>query len=73
MPSFQVSRKALTCSGSREMSALFAVLDVPRLMKTCQLRIELNAIGRVEINALHLSAQALAFGQAGHDRKEGIP
>src|SRR5437879_2557366 len=32
-----------------------------------EVAVELDAVGRVEVDALHLAAQALALGQAGHD------
>ena len=45
---------------------LLAVLDVARLRRDLPVRVELDAVGRVEIDALHLAAQALALGEARH-------
>ena len=36
-----------------------------------EVAVEFDAVGRVEVDALHLAAQALAFGEAGHDL-EGV-
>ena len=82
MPSRHVSRKALTCSGSRVMwSALpsftsrlvigLAILHIAAGGRPLEVGVELDAVGRVEVDALDLAAQALAFGQTGHDL-EGV-
>ena len=71
MPSRQVSRKALTCSGSRVMWLSLAVLHIATGGGPLKIAVELDAVGRVEIDALHLAAQALALGEAGHDL-EGV-
>ena len=44
-----------------------AVLDVAAGGGPLEVAVELDAVGRVEVDALHLAAQALALGQAGHD------
>ena len=48
-----------------------AVLDVAAGGGPLEIAIELDAVGWVEIDALYLTPQALAFGEAGHDL-EGI-
>src|SRR5438034_521595 len=32
-----------------------------------EVAVELDAVGRIDVNALHPAAQPLAFGEAGHD------
>src|SRR6516225_3076980 len=44
-----------------------AVLDVAARGGPLEVAVELDAVGRVEVDALHLAAQPLALGQAGHD------
>ena len=68
MPSFQVSRNAFTCSGSREMSACLPSFT-SRVRRDLPVGVELDAVGRVEIDALHLAVQALALGEARHHLK----
>ena len=46
-----------------------AVFHIPTRGAPLKIAVEFDAIGRVKINALHLAAQALALGQAGHDLK----
>ena len=48
-----------------------AVLHVAAGGGPLEVAVELDAVGRVEVDALHLAAQALALGQAGHDL-EGV-
>ena len=43
-----------------------AVLHVAAGGGPLEVAVELDAVGRVEVDALHLAAQALALGQAGH-------
>ena len=43
-----------------------AVLDVTAGRRPLEVRIELNAVGRVEVDALHLAAQPLALGERAH-------
>src|SRR5690606_16487728 len=47
------------------------VLYVAASCGPLKVAVELNAVGRVEVNALHLPAQALARGHAGHHLKLG--
>ena len=44
-----------------------AVLHVAAGGGPLEVAVELDAVGRVEVDALHTPAQALALGQAGHD------
>ena len=44
-----------------------AVLHVPASGGPLEIAVELDAVGRVHIDALHLAAQAFALGQTGHD------
>ena len=67
MPSFHVSRKALTCSGSRVFLIKLAILHVAGTGRNLPIGVKFDPVGRIEINALDLAAQALAFGKAGHD------
>ena len=46
-----------------------AVLDVAAGGGPLEVTVELDAVGRVDVDALHLATQALALGQAGHDLK----
>ena len=48
-----------------------AVLHVAAGGGPLEVAVELDAVGRVEVDALHAPAQALALGQAGHDL-EGV-
>ena len=48
-----------------------AVLHVAAGGGPLEVAVEFDAIGRVEVDALHAPAQALALGQAGHDL-EGV-
>ena len=66
MPSRQVSRNAFTCSGSRVMWSALPSFTSRLVVDHWKLRVELDAVGRVDVDALHLAAQALALGQAGH-------
>jgi hypothetical protein len=54
IPSRQVSRNALTCSGSRVMWSTFAVLHVAAGRGPLEIGVELDAVGRIDVNALHL-------------------
>src|SRR4051812_24567612 len=47
--------------------ASVAVFDVATGCTPLEIAVELDAVGRVEVNALDLAAQALTLGQAGHD------
>ena len=69
MPSRQVSRKALTCSGSRVMWSLLPSDDVATGGRPLEIRVEADAVWRVDIDALHLAAQTFALGEARHDRQ----
>ena len=44
-----------------------AVLDVAAGGGPLEIAVELDAVGRVEIDALHLAPETFALGQAGHD------
>ena len=44
-----------------------AVLHVPAGGGPLEVGVELDAVGRVEVDALHLAAQSFALGQGGHD------
>ena len=44
----------------------FAVLHVPARRRPLEVRVELDAVGRVEVDALHLAAQPLALGERRH-------
>ena len=44
-----------------------AVLHVPAGGGPLEIAVELDAVGRVHIDALHLAAQAFALGQTSHD------
>ena len=67
MPSRQVSRKALTCSGSRVMWSALPSLHVTAGGGPLEVGVEFDAVGRVDVDALHLAAQPLALGERGHD------
>ena len=69
MPSRQVSRKALTCSGSRVMWSALPSFTSRTGGGPLEIAVEFDAVGRVEVDALHLAAQALALGEARHDLK----
>jgi len=43
------------------------VLDIAAGGRPLEVAVELDAIGGVEVDALHLSAQSFPFGQACHD------
>ena len=43
-----------------------AVRDVAAGRRPLEVRVELDAVGRVEVDALHLAAQPLAFGERRH-------
>src|SRR5206468_4248607 len=43
---------------------LVAVLDVAARRRPLEIRIEADAVGRVDVDALHLAAQPLALGEA---------
>lgn len=44
-----------------------AILDVATGGGPLEIAVEFDAVGRIEVDALHLAAQALALGQASHD------
>ena len=67
MPSRQVSRKALTCSGSRVMWSALPSCHVATGGGPLEIGVELDAVGRVNVDALDFAAQALALGERGHD------
>ena len=67
MPSSHVSRNALICSTSRVASSSLPSLTSRLRAETCQLRAELDPVRRVDVDHLHLAAQRLALGEAGHD------
>ena len=46
-----------------------AVLDVAAGGGPLEVGVELDAVGRVEVDALHAASEPLALGQGGHDRK----
>ena len=50
----------------RQVVGLAAVLDVAASRRDLPVRVEPDAVGRVEIVALHLALQALALGEARH-------
>ena len=66
MPSRQVSRKALTCSGSRVMWATLPSLT--SLLVVDHWKLELNRIplGRVNVDALHLALKTFSARQGCH-------
>ena len=43
-----------------------AVLHVPARRRPLEVRVELDAVGRIEVDALHLAAQPLALGERRH-------
>ena len=43
-----------------------AVLHVAARGRPLEIAVELDAVGRIDIDALHLAAQALALGKARH-------
>lgn len=47
----------------------FAVLDVAAGSGPLEIAVELDAVGRVHVDALYLAAHAFPFGQTGHDLK----
>ena len=67
MPSRQVSRKALTCSGSRVMWAALPSPHVAAGGGPLEVGVELDAVGRVQVDALDLAAKSFALGERGHD------
>ena len=69
MPSSQVSRKALICSGWRVASSALPSLTSRLRVLTCQLRAELDAVGRVHVDHLDLALEALLLGQRGHHQQ----
>ena len=66
MPSRQVSRKALTCSGSRVMCSRLPSRTSRLVVDHWKLELNRNAVGRVDVDALHLALQPLPLGQGGH-------
>ncbi len=50
-----------------------AVLHVAAGGGPLEVAVELDAVGRVEVDALHLAAQTLALGKAGHDLEASRP
>ena len=46
-----------------------AVLHVARGGRPLEVRVEADAVGRVDVDRLHLPAQALALGERGHHRE----
>ena len=69
MPSSQVSRNALICSGWRVASSALPSLTSRLRVLTCQLRAELDAVGRVDVDHLDLALEPLLLGEAGHHQQ----
>ena len=59
--------KRLDLLGLARDVLLLAVLHVAAGGAPLKIAVEFDAVGRVEVDALHLAAQGLALGQAGHD------
>ena len=66
MPSSQVSRNALICSGWRVTSTSLPSLTSRLRVRHLPVGAEPDAVRRVDVDHLDLAAQVLLLGEAGH-------
>ena len=59
-------RNAFTCSGSRVMCSALPILNVAAGGGPLEVGVELDAVGRIDVDALHLAAQPFALRQRRH-------